>query len=78
LVVRGVTVLDAKVVVLELHVEVRHDQLVFDELPDDAGHLVAVELDDGFGNLDLGHARLLGVVHSDLYRTCPRYSASSV
>ena len=48
LVVRGVAALDAEVVVLELDVEVGQDQLVLDELPDDPGHLVAVELDDGF------------------------------
>ena len=38
--------LDPEVVVLQIDVEVREDQLVLDELPDDAGHLVAVELDD--------------------------------
>ena len=46
LVVGGVAVLDAEVVVLQVDVEVRQDQLVLDELPDDPGHLVAVELDD--------------------------------
>jgi hypothetical protein len=30
------------------------DELVLDGLPDDARHLVAVELDDGAFNLDLG------------------------
>ena len=53
--------LDAEVVVLELDVEVRQDQLVLDELPDDPGHLVAVELDDGCLHLDLGHEGLLKV-----------------
>ena len=47
LVVGGVAVLDAEVVVVELDVEVRQDQLVLDELPDDPRHLVAVHLDDG-------------------------------
>ncbi|AFT99004.1 NADP-dependent isocitrate dehydrogenase [Nocardia brasiliensis ATCC 700358] len=55
LVVCLVPVLDAQVVVLEVHVEIRMDQLVLDELPDDPGHLVAVEFDDGAFNLDLGH-----------------------
>ena len=55
LVVGGVAVLDAEVVVVELDVEVRQDQLVLDELPDDASHLVAVHLDDRVENLDLGH-----------------------
>ena len=31
------------------------DQLVLDELPDDPGHLVAVELDDGILDFDLRH-----------------------
>ena len=58
LVVGGVAVLDAEVVVLDRQVEERQDQLVLDQLPDDAGHLVAVEVDDGVRHLDLGHADL--------------------
>ena len=42
-----------EVVVLEVHIEVRVDERIFDGLPDDASHLVAVELDDGAFNLDL-------------------------
>src|SRR3712207_8750025 len=34
-------------------------QLLLDEGPDDAGHLVPVELDDGVAYLDLGHGRRL-------------------
>jgi len=64
LVAGGVAVLDAEVVVLQVDVEVRQDQLVLDERPDDAGHLVAVELDDRVLDLDLGH----GDPH--LYSTC--------
>src|SRR5690606_26830206 len=52
LVVGVVTVLDAEVVVLEVDVEVWVDERVFDPLPDDAGHLVAVEFDDRALNLD--------------------------
>ncbi len=59
LVVGGVAVFHAEVVVLEIHVQVRVDQLVLDELPDDAGHLVAVEFDDLTFNLDLGHMRFV-------------------
>ena len=55
LVVGGVAVLDAEVVVVQVDVEVREDQLVLDELPDDPGHLVAVELDDRVVDLDLRH-----------------------
>lgn len=55
LVVGLVAVLDTEVVVLEVHIEIRMDQLVFDELPDNARHLIAVEFDDGALNLDFGH-----------------------
>ena len=55
LVVGLVAVLDRQVVVLEVDVEVRQDQLLPDLLPDDPGHLVAVELDDRVVDLDLRH-----------------------
>ena len=55
LVVGRVAVLDAEVVVVEVDVEVRVDQPVLDELPDDPGHLVAVDLDDRVLHLDLRH-----------------------
>jgi hypothetical protein len=55
LVVGRVALLDGQVVVVELDVEVRQDQLVLDELPDDPRHLVAVELDDRVLHRDLGH-----------------------
>ncbi|MCY1300304.1 hypothetical protein D9M70_498650 [compost metagenome] len=50
-----IAVFDAEVVIFQIDVEVGMDQLVLDELPDDAGHLVAVELDDRIGDLDLCH-----------------------
>ena len=56
LVVRGVAVLHAQVVIVELDVQKGEDQLVLDHLPDDAGHLVAVDVHDGIGDLDPGHA----------------------
>ena len=55
LVVGLVAILDAEVVVLQVDVEIGKDQLVLDELPDDAGHLVAVHLDDRILHLDLRH-----------------------
>ncbi|OIQ64667.1 hypothetical protein GALL_537810 [mine drainage metagenome] len=55
LVVGAVTLLDAEVVVFQVDVEIGQDQLLLDEIPDDAGHFVAVEFDDGVGYLDLGH-----------------------
>ena len=57
LIVRLVALFDAEVVVEQLDVEVRQDEPVLDELPDDAGHLIAVELDDGIVDLDLFHGQ---------------------
>ena len=56
LVVGLVAVLDAEVEIEQVDVEIGMDQLVLDELPDDAGHLVAVDLDDRILHLDLRHS----------------------
>lgn len=53
LVVGLVTVLQTKVVVLEVNVEVGVDELVLDGLPDDASHLIAIKLDHRVHHLDL-------------------------
>ena len=55
LVVGRVAVLDREVEVEQIDVEIGLDQPFADPLPDDAGHLVAVELDDRVLHLDLGH-----------------------
>jgi hypothetical protein len=55
LVVGRIPVLDPEVVVLELDIEERQDEVVADEVPDDARHLVAVELDDRVVDLDFLH-----------------------
>src|SRR5437868_4572803 len=44
-----------EVVLFQIDVEVGQDQLVLDEAPHDAGHLVAVEFDDGLRHLDFCH-----------------------
>ena len=44
---------------MQVEVEIGEDQLVLDELPDDAGHLVAVEVDDRVCDFDLGHGTCL-------------------
>lgn len=54
LVVGLITVLEAEIVVLEVDVQVGEDELLLDVLPDHTGHLIAVELDDGVLDLDLG------------------------
>ena len=53
LVVGLVAVGQAQVVVLEVDVQVGVDELVLDVLPDDAGHLIAVQLDNRVLDLDL-------------------------
>ncbi len=42
LIVGRVAEFDAQIVIFQIHIEVGVDQLVLDELPDDAGHLVPV------------------------------------
>lgn len=59
LVVRLITVLKTEIVVLEVDIEVWVDELVLDILPDDAGHLITVQLDDWILDLDLLDARHL-------------------
>lgn len=78
LVIGGIAVLHAQVVVLKIDVEVREDETVLNELPDDAGHFVTVEFDDRIVNLDLRHGGTLSLVQqapnkgaeSHLYLTC--------
>ena len=52
---RCVAVLDAEVVIFDVEVKVGMDQLGFDEIPDDACHLVAVEVYNGVCHFDLSH-----------------------
>jgi len=59
LVVGLVAIFDAEVVILQLDVEVRRISFFFDELPNDPGHLVAVEVDHRSLNFDLRHKRPL-------------------
>ena len=55
LVARLVALLDAQIEIFQVDVEIGVDELVFDLLPDDPGHLVAVHLDDRIGHFDLRH-----------------------
>jgi len=65
LVVGGIAVLDRKIVIFDVEIEIGQDQLILDQLPDDAGHLVAVEIDDRVGYLDLLHGLPLVVYGPD-------------
>ena len=51
--------LHTEVVVLKVDIEVWKDQAVFNELPDDARHFIAIELDDRIVNLDFCHGKPL-------------------
>ena len=46
---------DTEIVIVEINVEIRKDQLLLDELPDDASHFIAIELYNGSLNFDLAH-----------------------
>ena len=52
LVIGLVPVLDAQVVGVQLHLEVRKQQLLLDQVPDDPGHFVAQDVDNR-SSLDL-------------------------
>ena len=45
-----------KLILPYLDIEVREDQPLADQLPDDARHLVAIELNDGIRDPDLRHS----------------------
>ena len=55
LVIGGIAALDTEVVVLKVDIEIRENQLLLDEIPDDPGHLVAIKFDDSSLHLDLAH-----------------------
>ncbi len=55
LVVGLVTFLNRKIVVFQVNVEIRQNQFVFNEVPDDPGHFIAVKFDDWILNLNLAH-----------------------
>ena len=51
--------LNTEVVVLKVDVEIRQNQAIFDELPHNASHFIAIEFDYGIKNLDFcGHEGL--------------------
>ncbi len=60
LIVRLVTVFDTEVIIFQIDIQVRKDQLVLDKTPDNAGHLVPVQLDDRGLDLDFCHHILIG------------------
>ena len=61
LVIRRVAVFHRQVVIVEMDVEIGMDQLVADHVPDDPGHFVTIEFDDGICDLDLVHGKTFGI-----------------
>jgi hypothetical protein len=57
LIVGLVAVFHPQVEIHQVDIQERIDQLIFDVLPDDPGHLVAIEFDDGIGHLDFCHRK---------------------
>jgi hypothetical protein len=53
LVVRRIPIFNTEIVVVEVDIEVGVDERLSDLVPDDAGHLVAIEFDNRSLNLDL-------------------------
>ena len=62
LVISLIAILDTEVVILKIQIKIRKNQLLFDEGPDDASHLVAIELDDGSSDFNLVHLEILHIV----------------
>ena len=56
LIVGGVAILDAQIIVVKVHVQIGEDQSVFDVLPNDTSHFIAIEFDDRAFYLNLGHS----------------------
>ncbi len=60
LIARGIAVPDAEVVILEVDVEVRMNQFLFDAGPDYAGHFIPVHLDQRMLDFDFCHCQWIG------------------
>jgi len=61
LIVGLITLLDGEIVILDVNVDVAKDELVLDPRPENAGHLIAVHLDDLLVDLDLLETAAIGV-----------------
>src|SRR3546814_19678588 len=74
LVVRLVALLDGEIEVDEIDIQIGQDQLFANPLPYDAGHLVAVDLDDRRLHLDLRHRFLMSANRLQARKTIGRES----
>jgi hypothetical protein len=59
LIVSLIALFDAEVIIFEVNIKIRQDQLFANPLPDDAGHLIAVHFNDGCFYLDFCHVCFL-------------------
>ena len=55
LIVGRIAVFDREIIIVQINIKIRMNQLFLDQIPDDAGHLIAVEFNDRIGNFYLGH-----------------------
>ncbi|CAI8207114.1 MAG: Uncharacterised protein [SAR116 cluster bacterium] len=77
LVIRLVAFFDAEIIIFQINIEIGEDQLVLDLFPDNAGHLVAVNFDNGGLYFNTGHRlsftkRVYAQRHGSRYLTCSR------
>src|SRR6185437_8413956 len=56
-----VAMFDTEIVIEKVDIEIRMYEFVFNQLPDDASHLVAVELDDWIFDLNFRHVERLSI-----------------
>ena len=52
LIVGLITMLDSKVEVLDGEMKEGENEIIFDGFPDDSGHLITIEFDDGIRDMD--------------------------
>ena len=55
LIAGGITVFNREIVIFQVDVEIGVDEFFADIVPDDAGHLIAVEFNNRIFNLDFLH-----------------------
>jgi len=55
LVIGLIPVFHPKVKITDRHLNIGEDEFVFDKLPDDPCHLIAIEFNNGIGNFNFAH-----------------------
>ena len=57
LIISIITGFNAEIVIFQINIEIRVNQLVFDELPDDPCHLISIQLNKWIFDLNFCHSR---------------------